>query len=316
MNILALPALWYLRTFPGKIDESYGLIEKLNLESDMSKGDWQSIENKMSQLSPDEFSRVISELCNGKQYNNEIESFLQTPETEFQNLIAGCYFTSVGYLKRSGSWARDLSEDQINGMFEYLGKAEERLGQNFPTESYQLEASARMIGVQMNTGTKADCTYFFERCRTINPKHFMAHLRYFRVSTPRWGGSNEAMLSLIASTKDKPLKDMLRLMTLNQMFSDLYNEDEETAVGEFKEQRRTLITEALQNTQIPNNDSIVSIYSKNFLGMLYNILGMYKDRDRIIDGLSNRVTSLPWAYYGMHCEKDLKMFRRVGMLKF
>lgn len=142
----------------------------------------------------------------------------------------------------------------------------------------------------------------------------MAHIRYFRVSTPRWGGSNEAMLSLIASTKDKPIQDLMRLMTLNEMFNDLYNEDEDTAVSLFKEQHRSLITEALQNAQIPNNDSIVSIFSKNYLGMLYNILGMYNDRDRIINEISNRVTQYPWAYYGMHCEKDIKMFRRVGML--
>ena len=103
----------------------------------------------------------------------------------------------------------------------------------------------------------------------------MAHIRYFRVSTPRWGGSNEAMLSLIASTKDKPIQDLMRLMTLNEMFNDLYNEDEDTAVSLFKEQHRSLMTEALRNAQIPNNDSIVSIFSKNYLGMLYNILGMY-----------------------------------------
>lgn len=315
MNILALPALWYLRTFPGKVDESYGLIEKLNLESDLSQSNWQSLEDKMSQLSPDEFSRVISELCNGKQYNDEMEKFLQTPETEFQNVIAGAYFTRVAYLKRSGAWATELSEDQVNGMFEYLEKAEERFGKEFKTELYQMEAAAQMIGVKMNTGSKADCTFYFEKCRSINPKHFMAHNRYFRTSTPRWGGSNEAMLSLIVSTKDKPLRDLMRLMALNEMFNDLHNEDEDTAVGIFKEQRRTLITEALQNTPIPNNDSIVSIFSKNYLGMLYNILGMNSDRDRIIGELSNRVTQYPWAYYGMHCEKDIKMFRRVGMLE-
>lgn len=67
-------ALWYLRVFPGKIDESFGLIDKLGLESDISQGNWQSIESKLSQLAPDELTRVISQLCNGKQYNCAMES--------------------------------------------------------------------------------------------------------------------------------------------------------------------------------------------------------------------------------------------------
>jgi len=85
-------------------------------------------------------------------------------------------------------------------------------------------------------------------------------------------------------------------------------------VGKFREERRTLITEALQNAQIPNDDSIVSIYSKNYLANLYNILGMKKDRDRLIDGLKNRITLHPWAYFGMHCERDVKLFRMGGLM--
>lgn len=66
MNILALIALWYIRTFQKGIDESFDLLGKFKLKADISRGDWQAVENKMSTLSPDEFSRVISELCSGK----------------------------------------------------------------------------------------------------------------------------------------------------------------------------------------------------------------------------------------------------------
>lgn len=316
MNILALIALWYIRTFQKSIDESYELLDKLNLEAEISKGNWQSVENKMAQLSPDEFSRVISELCSGKILNNEINAFLKTPETEFRNLIAGCYYTRVAYLKRSGAWSTELSDDQVNGMYEYLEKAEEELGKKYENELYRVEAQGQMVGVQMNTGTFDDATFFFERARATDPKHWLAHYRYFRVSTPRWGGSNEAMLSLITSTQDKPLRDMLRAMTLVELFSDLYNENDETAVTKFEEEWHPLIDEALQNAPIPKADSITNIYAKNYLAMLYNILRMFKERDQLIDELSNRFTQHPWAYFGMHCERDVKVFKRFKMLKF
>lgn len=316
MNILALIALWYIRTFQKGIDESFDLLGKFKLKADISRGDWQAVENKMSTLSPDEFSRVISELCSGKILKDEISAFLKTPETEFRNLIAGCYYTSVGYLTRSGAWANELSDNQISGMYDYMELAEEQFAKKYDNELYRLEAEGRMVGVQMLAGSKEDATYFFDRAKTGDPKHWLAHYRFFRVSTPRWGGSNEEMLSLINSTKDKPLRDMLRAMTLVEIFSDLYNEDEETAVAKFEEEWYPLIDEALKNAPIQNADTITNIYAKNYMAMVYNILRMYRERDQLIGELSGRFTQHPWAYWGMHCERDVKVFKRFGMLKF
>jgi len=45
--------------FPGKVDGSFGLLEKLNLKTEIGKSDWQGLEDKMSNLSPNEFSRVL-----------------------------------------------------------------------------------------------------------------------------------------------------------------------------------------------------------------------------------------------------------------
>ena len=59
MKLFAIPALLYNRMFPGKVDESFGLLEKLNLKTEIGKGDWQGLEDKMSNLSPNEFSRVL-----------------------------------------------------------------------------------------------------------------------------------------------------------------------------------------------------------------------------------------------------------------
>ena len=314
MSLIENLAYWYLGMFPGTRDDSFGLIDKLNLKSDLAKGDWNTIESKLSKLSDDDFSRVITEFCNGEQFNKEIEQFIRTPETEFQNVIAGCYYISVGYLKRSGAWASELSEDQINGMYEYLDKADDCLRAEFDNKRYDVEASARLIAVLLNTGSKEEAAYYFEKCKSLNPKSFMAHVRYFRVLVPRWGGSNEAMLAYLESIEDKPLKDMIRVMVLNELFNDLYNEDETTALQKFKNQSGSLIQEALKNTTIPNDDSIVTIHTKNYLAMLYNILEMRKERDELLSTMSNRITRYPWAYYGMHNEKDITTFNRLGLL--
>lgn len=254
-------------------------------------------------------------MCNGKQYNSEIEKFLTTPESEFQNLIAGSYYTSVAYIKRGGGWSNELSQEQIDGMHEYLEKAQDKLCKEFKTDLYSVEAGARMIRILITAGDKEDSTYYFEKCKSLNPNHFMATQRYFRVLTPRWGGSNEEMLALTSSIKDKPLQYLIKVMTLNEIFNDLYHQYEEDAIELFKTHHSSLISEEIDNIHISNDDSIVSIHAKNYLAMLYNILGMKKERNRLIDELSNRVTMYPWAYYGMQCEKDVKMYRRFGLMK-
>ena len=305
---------WYLRTFPKPVDESFGLLENLGIEERIKQNDWLSVEGKLSQLTHNEFSKAMAELCSGKILMEEIEAFIQSTESEFRNLIAGCYYKRVAYVKRGYGWSRDLSEDQVDGMYEYLEKATTELTKEYENKVYRAEADGRMIGVLLNTGEKEEAAYYLNIVTSIYSDHWLCHYRYFRITVPRWGGSNEEMYAYIENTSDLSIKNMLRVLSIVEMYSDLTYEDEDNALRFLKEDHQELIDEALQQKYDFDGESITNIYTLNYLAMLYNILGMHKDRDILLKKLEGKFTMHPWAYFGMLCERDVKVYKRLGIL--
>lgn len=315
MNILGLPILYYLDFFPSKpTDFSFGLIEKLGIDNEIKNGSWDVIEKKVSQLSADDVSRVIEGICRAKEYHPHIEQYLKTERSEFQNLIAGNYYTIVAWEIRSGKWATEVTGDQWEGFFEYLEKAEERLDGEFRNKIWRLEGAALMIRVCLGQSEKDRAFRCFEKCKQLAPNHLLAHQGLFRVLTPRWLGSDEEMIEFYQSIPHPKLSRLIQFEMLIEMYSDLQREDEEMAYGRFREQRMPLIKSALNQVGIMEGDSMFAISYNNHLACLLNIMRMKNQRDKILKALKEKITYRPWVYFGMSSERDIRLFKMGGLL--
>ena len=316
MNILGIPVIIYTNNFPGSpLDQSCGLIKKLSLENDINNANWGVIEKKIMDLSADEMSRALDGICTTEKFHPHIESYLKTESTEFQNVLAGVYYTIMAWKARSGSWAKEVGEDQWRGFFEYLEEAHESLKRPFQSKKLKLEGTARLIRVYLGLSEKEEAYQAFKACQELSLNHFVSHISYCRVLVPRWLGSEEELLSFADSVVDSKLKLLINLMALVDLHSDLNNEDEDSALQRFRSEHGERIQNNLQQaSNISSDDNIVSITTRNYLAYLYNVLEMKKDRNRMLNTLKGKITAQPWGYAGVRSERDLKLFKLGGVL--
>lgn len=319
MIFLQLPVILYTAKFPGKpIDTSHGLIQQLGLEAFINAGDWKAVENKVLQLSSDDISRVMDGICDQKNLTAKVEQFLETERTEFQDVLAGIFYTKRGWDIRSGAWAKDVGEDQWEGFFKHLELAAERLNRSYESKQLQLEGVSRLIRVYMGVSEEDEAIEAFNHCKEMDPAHYMAHIAMHRVTTPRWQGNMEEMLDFGNSIRNDHLRGLIQLSSLIEIYDDMAREDDDeeddVIKQRFQKEHDALIHQTLSNLVVPDGSSMLTIDFKNHLACLYSILNMKKDRDRYLNELNGNITYRPWCYFGMANHRDVKLYKMVGLI--
>lgn len=317
MKILKIPIILYIRNFPTvEKNSSFGLIEQLKINRDIFKGNWDQVEEKLLQLTPSQLTRVINGLCTEKEYVKYIEHYVNTPQTEIQNLLAGVHCTNTAWAIRTGRWAKDVSMDKWEGFLKYLGKADECLSKNFSQPIIQQEVLGRKLRVDMGMSRKSRAEATYKKSIEINPNHFLTNIAYFNLMTPKWLGDKEALQDFVLSPKSKAISQLLQLMHLVELYlnSDKEEEDLATTKMRFQSDYQTSFEKLLIQLQIPDDDSMETIYSKNYLAFLYNIFNRTSERDKLFIALKKRFTYLPWCYLGFQSEKEVKLAKLGGLL--
>jgi len=319
MLLLQLPVMYFIQMFPGKpIEESFGLIQKLGLEALINAGDWKAVEKKVLQLPADDITRVMNGLCKQENLIPKVEQYLQTTPSEFQDVLAGNFHIIRGWKIRSGSWAKEVGDDQWEGFYEQLNLAAERLTRSYDNEALFLEGNARLIQMNMGGGEKEDCIKAYNRCQELDPNHYLANIAMHRALTPRWGGSIEEMVEFGNSIKNDHLRGLIQLSNLVEIYSDMNyeneEEEEELTKQRFQRKHANYINKVMNNLSIPTGDSMLAIDFKNHMACVSSLLGRKKERNDYLKALNGNTTYRPWCYFGMHNARDVKLYKMVGLI--
>ncbi len=319
MLLLQLPVMYFVHAFPGKpIDESFGLIEQLGLETLVNSGDWKGVEDKVLQLPADDLTRVINGLCKQENLVPKVEAYLNTPPSEFQDVLAGNFYTIRAWDIRSGAWAKEVNDDQWEGFFKHLNLAAERLNRSYESEALFLEGNAQLIRVYMGLSEKEDCIAAYNQCQEVDPDHYLSHIAMHRVLTPRWGGSIEEMIDFGNSIKNDHLRGLIQLANLVDIYSDMSNEDEdeeeEMTKDRFRKQHKRYLDQVMSEIEIPTGDSMLAIDAKNHMACVASLLGWDKRCKQYIKELNGKTTFRPWCYFGMQTPRAVKLYNMVGLI--
>lgn len=258
---------------------------------------WQAFEKVVAELAPDELTRLLDGLCLSEYYAPLLEQYQKSGTSELRRLIAAVQATFRAWEARSGAYARELSQQQIDGFSHYLGQAHAQLVQPFADPGLQAQAAARLVRVAMGLGEPELAQAAYEQCIAMQPTNLLAHIFYFNVLTPKWFGDEEVLEDFVNAASDPNLRDLLQAMYLVELQSIL---DESTAIAkqEMQNSNQRRITDLLaKRPRI--DDSLPSVYFNNYLACLSENLGQTTIRNQFLQTLENRITIYPWAYFGL-----------------
>jgi hypothetical protein len=278
-------------------DLSFGLIDALAVKPMLEQKQWQAFEKVAIELASDELTRLLDGLCLSDYYAPLLERYQKSGTSELRRLVAAVHATFRAWEARSGAYARELSQQQIDGFSHYLGQAHAQLMQPFATPVLQAQAAARLVRVAMGLGDPELARAAYEQCVAMQPTNLLAHIFYFNVLTPKWFGDEETLEDFVDEASDPNLHSLLQAMYLVEL---QFIVDEETTIvkQEMRSKNQHRINELLtKNPRI--DDTLPSIYFNNYVACLSENLEQTAIRNQFLQALGNRITIYPWAYFGL-----------------
>lgn len=259
---------------------------------------WEAFEKAAISLAPDDLTRLLDGLCLSAHYAPLLEQYQKSGESELRKLMAGVHTTFQAWEARTGAYAKELSQSQIDGFSHYLTIAHTKLNAQFAIPSLQAEAAARLVRVAMGLSDPDLAQAAYEHCTASQPSHLQAHLFYFNVLTPKWFGDEDALEDFVdATTSGSALHDLLQAMYLVEL---QFIADDSTAIAKenVKNENKRRIDELLAKKPLIS-DSLYAIYFNNYLACLNHTLGNVTARNSFLTELDGRITAYPWAYFGL-----------------
>ncbi|RSK37387.1 hypothetical protein [Hymenobacter metallilatus] len=280
-------------------DLSFGLLNARQVVPLVKDEKWEQLEQLARALSSDELSRLLDGICLTDRFNKQILPLGKQKEQEFARLVLGAWHLYQAWQARSGLLAKDVSKSQMEGFEHYLLLARVLLGGTFATPAFLGEARARLIRVEMGLNEPDRAMAAFHQSVAVDARKFWAHHHVFKLSSPKWLGSEEELVGYIQSVQDGALRYALWLMFLVEMYSDANLEDESSALQRWHPMYESLLKEVLAQPPLPVDGTLVSIYANNNLAYLYHLAGEREKRNSTLTALNGHYSPYPWDYFGI-----------------
>lgn len=258
---------------------------------------WLAFELLATELAPDELTRLLDGLCLSDYYAPLLAQYQKSGNSEMRRLVAAVHATFRAWEARSGAYARELSAQQIDGFSHYLSQAHAQLVLPFAAPDLQAQAAARLVRVAMGLSDPELAQAAYAQCVALQPAHLLAHLFCFNVLTPKWFGDEDVLEDFVDATSDPALHKLMQAMYLVEL---QFVVDDSAAIDkeDFKNRNQRSITELLVEKPL-TDDSLYAIYFNNYLACLNHNLGQVAIRNQFLQALANRITTYPWAYFGL-----------------
>jgi hypothetical protein len=280
-----------------KPDLSFGLIQELGAKEDLAAHNWDSFEEKVGRLTDENLTRFLDGLCLSGNHDKAVRKFLSSGISPTRSLVSGAYNIHIAWLRRGTGWGSSLSPTQINQFTEYLKKAENNLTIPYANPIYEAEAKARLIRVKMGMSEGREAQEAFHYVLSLNPNHLLAYINYFKVASPKWLGDVETLRDLVVTNGDERLSVLLKLMYIVELFSDKYYNSYEDAKANYEKAKDELFSLLLTGAKPIHDDTLLAIYTNNYLACFYRIHHMPLKEFMMNKFLRCRRTIYPWAYF-------------------
>lgn len=247
---------------------------------------------------------------NGDMIHHILTWLNEEPENWLSNLFAGVAYTYVAWNKRTGQYAKDLTDSQIEGFHRNLIKAYQTLTRASTLNSDEPETYSRLIRVNMGLSEKQKAIDCFDILTEIDAGHLGGHLFMANMLAAKWLGSEEEEKNFIEQFKNPKFNELNYVIYLKYVVDDFLTlsfQNEYTAERKFKKKYRKQIKEAYAAFDIPAISTYQRYYLHNYFSYIFYLIDEKKLRNQEIELIGNNISQLPWAYAEVEGEQDLKL---------
>lgn len=181
-----------------------GLEEAVRAKQLLSKNRFSDLEQLILNLDTDNLTLVIDSLALSSKVTS-LDSYLDKVQNkDTANLLLGTHYLHEAWKARSHSYARNVSQKQIELFYHYQYLARQQLEAIFPLNSLvSIEAQARLIRTKMGDSDFEAAQNHYRFVMSQSPDHLWAHLHYCEIIQPKWGGNLDLIHEFILELKQK-----------------------------------------------------------------------------------------------------------------
>jgi len=128
----------------------------------------------------------------------------KTPNKYSAYLSRGIYYFSMAWRERGTNWASETTQEQFDGMYRYIKKANEDLIKALELNQTAIYAYKTLIDISKAISDKETAKFLELKALEIHEESFLIRKSYIHLLTPRWGGSFSEMTDYLRSVDTEP----------------------------------------------------------------------------------------------------------------
>lgn len=234
-------------------DLTYGDKQILNIVNLIEKNDFISTEKNLLDLDEIKFTQAID--CITLKFNEDKFQFWnsKSDKSDLLNLILGVFHLHQAWISRTHVFASKVSDKRKLDFFghqEISKKYFDEINDNF---EFIKEKYSRLIRWSMGeNGYSHDIEIYFSKAKN-NSKNLWPYIHYCEVIQPKWGGSNEKIISFLSQLpNDLAVKNTIKLKLILDSFviSENYFESLNSNLLDFAKKELIRVDEEISENEI------------------------------------------------------------------
>ncbi|WP_196888138.1 hypothetical protein [Aureivirga sp. CE67] len=303
----------YRFTIPNDRNIGFGIGEIETIKNLLLEENYEKIGPLYDLLTNAEKSILITEIALDEDFSEPIQKwFYENQESFHSNLFVGVVFTRIAWVKRTGKFANELTDEEVQGFFQYLEKAFECLTFANQAKPEDSEPYARLIRVCMGLSEKEQAWRFYNKLKTMDSQHLQAHFFMWDILKEKWLGSDEEEMKFLHMCRDSK-SQTLRVVYLDYIFDELLDIQENYSLTKslnvFKERYREEIIDLYKKYRFESITSKDRYYLANYFSVFFYLMDEDYLRNKEIDKIGKNISEYPWSCFGAEGFRDLQLLK-------
>ncbi|WP_028980431.1 hypothetical protein [Sporocytophaga myxococcoides] len=223
---------------------------------------------------------------------DELLKWDESEDSDISKITLGVFYLHLAWITRSHKLAKDVSQKDAEGFFDYLDICEKTFESVSADSFYKPELDSRNIRLYMSLGDNSKASDFFKTVTKNHPDFIWPYIHYSELIQPKWGGAIEDLDKFYESLPDNllihsivELKLILDSIIMNDNYFIKYNDN----ISEFAREKVIKIDKEL------NSNNVSSIHKY----ILYNYMAAISENLKLND-LSKKYQKLVDGKYTIY----------------
>lgn len=273
---------------------SLGLKAAQEVQVLIKNKDYNAAEKKVENQKLNDITQIIDHLSLSLK-EDELLKWEELKKNDLSKLTLGVFYLHLAWITRSHKLAKNISQKQTQGFYDYLQLCE-TFFESISTDSfYGPEVMSRKIRLYMSLGNDFLATQYFNKLSENQPSFIWPYIHYSELIQPKWGGTIKDLEDFYQNLPSDFLIHSiveLKLILDSTIMSDNYFRKYCKDINEFAREKVLKIDSQFNFNQV---NSIHKYILFNYMAVLSQDLGIRDLKEKYEKLMDNNYTIYPYG---------------------